>query len=44
METLKISIFSFTITNLVNKGTLYFLITTDAQLVGEQGEVSPALS
>ena len=30
METLKRSIFSFTIANLVNKGILYFLITTDA--------------
>ena len=30
METLKRSIFSFTIANLVNKGILYFLITTGA--------------
>ena len=28
VETLKKSIFSFTIVNLVNKGILYFLITT----------------
>ena len=30
METLKRSIFSFTIANLVNKGILYFLTTTGA--------------
>ena len=30
VETLKKSIFSFTIVNLVNKGILYFLITTGA--------------
>ena len=30
IETLKRSIFSFTIANLVNKGILYFLITTGA--------------
>ena len=30
METLKISIFSFTIANLVNKEIMYFLITRDA--------------
>ena len=30
VETLKKSIFSFTIVNVVNKGILYFLITTGA--------------
>ena len=30
METIKRSLFSFTIANLVNKGILYFLITTSA--------------
>ena len=44
METLKRSGLSFTIANLVNKGILYFLITTGAWLEGEVGEVSPALS
>ena len=44
METLKRSSLSFTIANLVNKGILYFLITTGAWLEGEVGEVSPALS
>ena len=44
METLKRTIFSFTIANLVNKGSLYFLITTGVKLEGGEGEVSPALS
>ena len=44
METLKKSIFSFTIANLVNKGTLYFPITTDPKLEGGEGEVSYSLS
>ena len=43
METLKRSIFSFTIANLVNKGILYFLTTTDAWLEGGGGEVSASL-
>ena len=43
METLKRSIFSFTIANLVNKGILYFLTTTDAWLEGGGGEVSTSL-
>ena len=34
METLKRSIFSFTIANLVNEGILYLFITTDAYLEG----------
>ena len=37
VETLKKSIFSFTIKNLVNKGIPYFLIITGAKLEGEKG-------
>ena len=44
METLKRSIFSFPIANLVSKGILYFVITKDAQLEGGKGEVSSSLS
>ena len=44
METLKKSIFSFTITNLINKGILYFLITAGAQLEGRERELSTSVS
>ena len=37
VETLKKSIFSFTIKNLVNKGIPYFLIITGTKLEGEEG-------
>ena len=48
MEALKRSIFSFTIANLVNKGIVYFPITTDIEeevsFSQLEGEVSPTLS
>ena len=43
VETLKKSIFSFTIVNLVNKSMLHFLITTGVQLQREEEDVSPTL-
>ena len=43
MKIVKKSMFHFTIVNLVNKGVLYFLITTGAWLEREEGNVFPGL-
>ena len=48
METLKKSVFSFIMINIVKKGILHFLVNTGAQLEGSGGgrggEIIPALS